>query len=98
MEDAPELRVQIDRVKARALGLSIADVNGTLSIAFGSAYANDFKREGRVLRVLLPAAAAARMRSEEHTSELQSLMRISYAGFCFKNKTADNSTDVHYNY
>src|SRR3546814_12170665 len=36
MEDAPELRVQIDRVKARALGLSIADVNGTLSIAFGS--------------------------------------------------------------
>src|SRR3546814_13524059 len=29
MEDAPELRVQIDRVKARALGLSIADVNGT---------------------------------------------------------------------
>src|SRR3546814_5932401 len=32
MEDAPELRVQIDRVKARALGLSIADVNGTLSI------------------------------------------------------------------
>src|SRR3546814_1372117 len=27
-------------------------------------------------------------RSEEHTSELQSLMRISYAGFCLKNKTA----------
>src|SRR3546814_8573248 len=118
MEDAPELRVQIDRVKARALGLPIADVNGTLSIAFGSAYANDFNREGRVLRVLLQAEAAARMtpqdilnlrvrnaegqmvpfsaftevsweagppsvqrynRSEEHTSELQSLMRNSYA-------------------
>src|SRR3546814_11695606 len=60
MEDAPELRVQIDRVKARALGLSIADVNGTLSIAFGSAYASDFNREGRVLRVLLQAEAAAR--------------------------------------
>src|SRR3546814_9321103 len=31
-------------------------------------------------------------RSEEHTSELQSLMRISYAGFCLKKKTsADNS-------
>src|SRR3546814_7147337 len=27
------------------------------------------------------------MRSEEHTSELQSLMRISYAVFCWKNKT-----------
>src|SRR3546814_6408627 len=32
-------------------------------------------------------AYAARMRSEEHTSELQSLMRISYAVLCLKNKT-----------
>src|SRR3546814_2660009 len=31
-------------------------------------------------------------RSEEHTSELQSLMRISYAVFCLKKKTHDNST------
>src|SRR3546814_4724368 len=30
---------------------------------------------------------ASGMRSEEHTSELQSLMRISYAVFCFKKKT-----------
>src|SRR3546814_2871320 len=39
-----------------------------------------------------PAAAdragAGRARSEEHTSELQSLMRISYAVFCLKKKTA----------
>src|SRR3546814_10821727 len=33
------------------------------------------------------------MRSEEHTSELQSLMRISYAVFCLKKKT-DNTTHV----
>src|SRR3546814_6360314 len=32
-------------------------------------------------------AAVVRVRSEEHTSELQSLMRISYAVFCLKNKT-----------
>src|SRR3546814_10259690 len=32
------------------------------------------------------AAALARLRSEEHTSELQSLMRISYAVFCLKKK------------
>src|SRR3546814_1275887 len=31
-------------------------------------------------------------RSEEHTSELQSLMRISYAVFCLKKKTADTTT------
>src|SRR3546814_2963171 len=38
-------------------------------------------RESRV------AARDARVRSEEHTSELQSLMRISYAVFCLKKKT-----------
>src|SRR3546814_6065136 len=31
------------------------------------------------------------LRSEEHTSELQSLMRISYAVFCLKKKTTDNT-------
>ncbi|WP_199554406.1 multidrug efflux RND transporter permease subunit [Sandaracinobacteroides hominis] len=60
-DDAPQLKVTIDRVKARALGLSIADVNGTLAIAFGSAYANDFTYEGRILRVLLKADAPFRM-------------------------------------
>jgi multidrug efflux pump len=60
-ENAPQLRVVIDRIKARALGLSIGDVNGTLAIAFGSAYANDFTRDGRILRVLLQADAPYRM-------------------------------------
>ena len=61
MEPAPQLRVNIDRVRARALGLSIGDVNTTLSIAAGSAYANDFNRDGRVLRVYLQADAPYRM-------------------------------------
>src|SRR3546814_2011907 len=34
------------------------------------------------------------LRSEEHTSELQSLMRISYAVFCFKKKKQHNNTNV----
>src|SRR3546814_6484487 len=39
--------------------------------------------------------AGALMRSEEHTSELQSLMRISYAVFCLKkNKKYDNLADI----
>src|SRR3546814_8999119 len=37
-----------------------------------------------------PATLVDDFRSEEHTSELQSLMRISYAVFCLKKKTADN--------
>lgn len=64
-EDAPVLKVDIDRIKARALGLSIGDVNATLAITFGSAYANDFTREGRVLRVLLQADAANRMTPQD---------------------------------
>src|SRR3546814_2786298 len=38
------------------------------------------------------------VRSEEHTSELQSLMRISYAVFCLKNKTLTTSKQKHLNH
>src|SRR3546814_10690646 len=41
--------------------------------------------------VLLHDIAKGRGRSEEHTSELQSLMRISYAVFCLKKKKQNNS-------
>src|SRR3546814_7826250 len=44
-----------------------------------------------VARPLVRAAAFA-LRSEEHTSELQSLMRISYAVFCLKKKTYTQQT------
>src|SRR3546814_4124389 len=39
-----------------------------------------------------PPAVAHAARSEEHTSELQSLMRISYAVFCLKKKTKNQTT------
>src|SRR3546814_4492024 len=42
-------------------------------------------------------ARSARRRSEEHTSELQSLMRISYAVFCLKKKKKTTITTSHYN-
>src|SRR3546814_3704653 len=40
------------------------------------------------------APIIAQARSEEHTSELQSLMRISYAVFCLKKKTKQQTTQV----
>src|SRR3546814_5226110 len=43
-------------------------------------------RAGRDARTGLDARGGARTRSEEHTSELQSLMRSSYAVFCLKKK------------
>src|SRR3546814_16215771 len=50
-------------------------------------------RRGRGERDDAQAASepGARRRSEEHTSELQSLMRISYAVFCLKKKTKNNN-------
>src|SRR3546814_13174351 len=39
-----------------------------------------------------PTTITAKFRSEEHTSELQSLMRISYAVFCLKKKTIPRTT------
>src|SRR3546814_17143154 len=51
--------------------------------------AEDAARRGQVQRHAFRRAgtAAVKIRSEEHTSELQSLMRISYAVFCLKKKT-----------
>ena len=62
---SPEVEVVIDRVQARALGLSLSSVNAALSITFGSAYVNDFNRDGRVLQVQLQADAPYRMTPED---------------------------------
>src|SRR3546814_3691800 len=43
----------------------------------------------------MKAIAGKRDRSEEHTSELQSLMRISYAVFCLKKKNTQHSTSIN---
>ncbi|WP_156843201.1 efflux RND transporter permease subunit [Novosphingobium aquimarinum] len=62
---SPEVTIDIDRVQARALGLSLADVNAALSITFGSAYANDFNLQGRVLQVLVQSDTPYRMTPED---------------------------------
>src|SRR3546814_3126682 len=46
-------------------------------------------------QVALGNYATQQARSEEHTSELQSLMRISYAVFCLKKKTHSITTHLH---
>ncbi|ENM6000682.1 efflux RND transporter permease subunit [Proteus mirabilis] len=59
--DEPQLRVVIDKERARALQLRLSDINDTLSAAWGSMYVNDFIDEGRVKRVYLQGEASARM-------------------------------------
>ncbi len=65
LEDAPQLRLEIDRDKANALGVSFADINSMLSSALGSSYVNDFTSTGRQQRVILQADAPERLQPED---------------------------------
>jgi multidrug efflux pump len=59
--DAPRLTMTADRTQAEAMGLSVSDVYTAIQLMLAPVYANDFFREGRVLRVLLQADAPYRM-------------------------------------
>ncbi|MFM0185621.1 efflux RND transporter permease subunit [Paraburkholderia nemoris] len=61
LDDTPQFHVDIDREKASALGLSIADVNDTLQTAFGSTYVNNYVDTGRIQKVYVQADAPYRM-------------------------------------
>src|SRR3546814_8899978 len=85
---------------ARGLGSGVAVIGGRLSYAvylwhFPFAYwARDrWSFAPTVVATIVFAVTMAR--SEEHTSELQSLMRISYAVFCLKKKKKQNTTPQH---
>ena len=51
----PQLYVDIDRTKAKSLGVAISDVASTLQVYLGSLYVNDFNKYGRVYRVFMQA-------------------------------------------
>lgn len=59
------IRLEIDRQKAEAMGLSFAAVSNTLSAAMGSLYVNDFPNAGRMQQVILQADAPARMQLDD---------------------------------
>lgn len=63
--NAPQLAVEIDRVKAKTLGVSMTDVFETLQINLGSLYVNDFNRFGRTYRVMAQADAPFRAQAQD---------------------------------
>ncbi|MBS0594573.1 MAG: efflux RND transporter permease subunit [Proteobacteria bacterium] len=65
LEDAPQLRVDIDRDQAAALGVGFDAINLVISTAFGSTYVNDFQSQGRLQRVVVQADAAGRMQGDD---------------------------------
>jgi len=59
------IRLDIDRVKAEALGVSFGTISETLSTAMGSSYVNDFPNRGRMQQVIVQADAPARMQIDD---------------------------------
>jgi HAE1 family hydrophobic/amphiphilic exporter-1/multidrug efflux pump len=53
--NTPQLFVDLDRAKAKALGVSITDAFATLSATLGTYYVNDFNKSGRTWQVLMSA-------------------------------------------
>ncbi len=64
-DDSPQFKLDVDDVRAGALGVSMTDINSVLSTAWGSSYVNDFIENGRVKKVYLQADAKYRMLPED---------------------------------
>ncbi|WP_349961589.1 efflux RND transporter permease subunit [Rhizobium sp. ZPR3] len=65
LDDTPQYSIHIDQEKARALNIDLADINATLSTAWGGSYVNDFIDRGRVKRVYVQADRKFRMQPED---------------------------------
>lgn len=65
LEDTPQFKLDVDQEKAQALGVSLSDINETVSAALGGSYVNDFIDRGRVKKVYVQADAKFRMLPED---------------------------------
>ncbi|URQ91828.1 multidrug efflux RND transporter permease subunit [Pseudoalteromonas sp. SCSIO 43101] len=63
--DAPQLRVDVDREQARAMGVEIDDAFTALAGNLGTYYVNDFNKFGRAWQVLMSADAEFRMKPDD---------------------------------
>ena len=65
LNDEPQYQLSIDDERASALGVTMSDINSTLSIALGGSYANDFIDRGRVKKVYIQGQPNSRMSPED---------------------------------
>ena len=61
----PQVKVELDREKARTLGVPVNEVFQTMSTAMGGAFVNDFNRFGRLYRVYVQAESIDRLKSSD---------------------------------
>ncbi len=60
LEDAPQLKLSVDRVQAQAMGLQVSDIYNAIGLMLAPVYVNDFFYEGRIKRVSMQADAPYR--------------------------------------
>jgi hydrophobe/amphiphile efflux-1 (HAE1) family protein len=65
LDDEPQYKLDVDWEKASALGVSVSDINNSLTGAWGSAYVNQFVDRGRVKRVFIQGDPSSRMSPED---------------------------------
>ena len=65
LQPGPQLRLDVDREKANAFGVTFGEINRTISVALGSGYVNDFPNDGKMQSVIVQAEAEARSSIEE---------------------------------
>ncbi len=53
--DVPQIKLEVDRLQAKALGIPVSEIFSALQTQLGSFYVNDFNKFGRVYRVILQA-------------------------------------------
>ncbi|EIL92883.1 hydrophobe/amphiphile efflux-1 (HAE1) family transporter [Rhodanobacter fulvus Jip2] len=61
LEDAPQLHMDVDRIQAQSMGLSVGDIYNAVGLMLAPVYVNDFAYGGRVKRVIMQADAPYRM-------------------------------------
>jgi multidrug efflux pump len=65
LDDEPQYKLEVDWEKASALGVSVSDINNSLTGAWGSAYVNQFVDRGRIKRVFIQGDPSSRMSPQD---------------------------------
>lgn len=98
--DVPQYHLDIDAIKAGSMGVSMADVNDTLSTAWGGTYVNDFLDRGRVKKVYVQGDAPFRMLPQDlndwYVRNKQGQM-VAFSNFATSNWTVGSPRLERYN-
>ncbi|MBN9572123.1 MAG: efflux RND transporter permease subunit, partial [Alphaproteobacteria bacterium] len=100
LPDTPQLHVDIDQEKATALGLSLSDVDSTLTAAWAGTFVNDFLDRNRVKRVYMQGDAPYRMQPEDLSAwavRNQQGTMVPFSAFASTNWTSGPAALQRYN-